>query len=247
MVKHSFVGIDNPMYGRKHSEETRKKLSKTWFKKGQIPWNKGLTKENSPPIKIGTEKMLKTKKSRSYTSWIKGKNKFTDGRVLKISLSRFGIKRPEIGKKISETRKRLFKDGRLKNHTQGKHLSLNVRNKIRLGVANAYKRGIYSLKPNKCEKLLIDTIKRNDLPFEFVGYGKIHIDGFIPDFINEDKKLVIEFFGDYWHNLSNRQEQDKLRFKSYNRNGFKILVIWEHELKDLNSVIFKMKTFSNQG
>lgn len=31
----------NPMFGKTHDEETREKMKHTWFKKQQVPWNKG--------------------------------------------------------------------------------------------------------------------------------------------------------------------------------------------------------------
>lgn len=52
-LKGRFVGDKHPMWGRKHTPETRKKMSKfhkgkhhsldTEFKKGHIPWHKGKT------------------------------------------------------------------------------------------------------------------------------------------------------------------------------------------------------------
>lgn len=86
-------------------------------------------------------------------------------------------------------------------------------------------------KPNKPEQILIDIVKRNDLPFNYVGNGQVVIDGFNPDFLSCNPKHIIEVFGDYWHNQPRLVERDKRRMQSYSRLGYKTLIIWEHELK----------------
>lgn len=39
--KNKFSGKNNPFYGKQHSEDSLEKISKTTFKKGNTPWNKG--------------------------------------------------------------------------------------------------------------------------------------------------------------------------------------------------------------
>lgn len=95
--------------------------------------------------------------------------------------------------------------------------------------------------PNLIEKKLMTLIPKN---FIFVGNGKIMIDRFNPDFIDKKNKKIIELYGDYWHNLPNYIERDKRRLKSYKKYGYKTLVIWEHELKDLNKIRDKIYNFN---
>jgi hypothetical protein len=59
-----------------------------------------------------------------------------------------------------------------------------------------------------------------------------------PDFWNGDHK-VIELFGDFWHREHN--PEDWINY--YKKWGYNCLVIWEHELKDINSVKLKVKQF----
>jgi len=81
-----FSGKGNPFYGRKHTEEAKKKMSEVH--KGKIPWNKGLKGIHFSPrteIKKGQHLSLKTeiKKrqhlspetefKKGHTPWIKGK------------------------------------------------------------------------------------------------------------------------------------------------------------------------------
>ena len=102
-------------------------------------------------------------------------------------------------------------------------------------------------KPNKPEKVMINLFKENDLPFNYVGDGKIWFRGqnsaFNPDFLSKNPKHIIELFGDYWHR--NTKKRDKERLKTYSKYGYKTLVIWEHELKNHNKVINKIRNFVN--
>lgn len=116
-----------------------------------------------------------------------------------------------------------------------------------------------NIKPNKPEKIVINLIKQYNINFNYVGDGKFWItskDGsFNPDFINEEKKLIIEVFGDYWHNKDKKiVDRDRRRLKAYNNNGYKTLIIWEHELngnkrygKELSEedIINKIKNFKH--
>jgi len=101
------------------------------------------------------------------------------------------------------------------------------------------------LKPNKSEKLLNKMLNQL-LPnqYKFVGDGKVILGSFCPDFINcNGKKKIIELYGDYWHNLSDWKKRDKRRLIAYNKLGYKTLIIWEHELKDLTKVKEKILLF----
>lgn len=103
------------------------------------------------------------------------------------------------------------------------------------------------LKPNKPEQLL-NNLLQELLPkeYKYVGNGKMIIDRFNPDFINcNGQKKIIELFGDYWHNRKDWKERDKRRLLAYNRLGFKTLIIWEHELRNLGKVIVKIMEFNN--
>ena len=75
------------------------------------------------------------------------------------------------------------------------------------------------------------------LLWKFVGDGQTVIDGMVPDFINiNGKKQVIEVYGDYWHR--NHKPQD--RIDHYKKFGFKCLVYWEKDLKDLSPEIVEI-------
>lgn len=85
-------------------------------------------------------------------------------------------------------------------------------------------------RPNILETNFISLIKRNNLPFKYVGDGSLWICGKNPDFINEEKKTIIELFGDYWH-----EDEDEInRTTHFKSHGFNTIVVWESEIKNLS-------------
>ena len=97
------------------------------------------------------------------------------------------------------------------------------------------------VKQNKIEKKLEDTINKT-LPneYKFVGHGEVVIAGKCPDFINiNGQKKIIELYGDYWHRDQDPQDRIDL-FKQY---GYDTLIIWEHELKDVDKLKIKLNEF----
>lgn len=119
-------------------------------------------------------------------------------------------------------------------------------------------------KPNKSE-IRLDDLFQKYYPNEwkFVGDGQIWIAGKCPDFINVNgQKKIVEFYGDYWHAsplkykendvifrfgknylVKDIWERDRSRLEIFKKYGFSCLVIWQHELKDKNLVIKKIKNF----
>ena len=104
-------------------------------------------------------------------------------------------------------------------------------------------------KPNKPEQVVLHLL--NELypdDWMYVGDGRLVIEGRNPDFVNcNGKKLIIEVFGDYWHGERARcyEETEDGRIALFERYGYKTLVIWESELKDVVSVIARVKEFSS--
>lgn len=111
------------------------------------------------------------------------------------------------------------------------------------------------VKPNKSEQILIDLLAERLPQFKYNGDFSqgVMLGGLTPDFVNVNgKKQVIEFFGDYWHSPEivgddwRRGELGKIMI--YNSVGFRCLVIWEHELKELTEeqIVEKISNFSRR-
>ena len=82
-----------------------------------------------------------------------------------------------------------------------------------------------------------------------------------PDFISTNgQKKLIEHFGDYWHAnkefckakgitevegipVEDIRKNNKKRLCDIRSSGYETLVIWEHELEDMNKVENKIKEF----
>ena len=106
---------------------------------------------------------------------------------------------------------------------------------------------LHRTSPNKPERNLqriLDSLYPSE--WEYVGDGKVVLNGLIPDFINiNGKKQVIEMFGDYWHGprARNWRETELGRVMAFNSMGFACLIVWEHELDDEDSVREKVIGF----
>lgn len=138
---------------------------------------------------------------------------------------------PELAERIRKTLKKLYKR------------DVKFRQRLKDNSMKAMR--MRKVKPNKPEKKLNKLLNRLcSKEYKFVGDGKVIIDRFNPDFINiNGQKKIIEMYGDYWHNLPENIKRDKKRIKAYTKYGYKTLIVWEHELKDLDKLKTKILNF----
>jgi len=201
------------------------------------PWNKGLSKVQYPQL--------------SRIAWNKGLTKETDARLIEMGVKgaisrkgrepwdkglQTGPRSEDTKKKIGASHKRLWGDPA---YAKMKAEQLLEGNK--------------NARPNKPEKEVIGILKSLSSDIKYVGDGKYWIPGIRmnPDFINEDKKQIIEVFGCFWHcckkcghqNRDNQRRKDASRITEFRKLGYLVLVIWEHELKNHIRVIKKMVEF----
>lgn len=151
------------------------------------------------------------------------------------------MKRPEIAKKHSDTLRRKYMEKG--NPFYGKHHTEKAKDHISRARKENWKDDHYikqqmkarHVKPNKQELELLSTLKTISPNWKYVGDGRLIIGGKCPDFSDGNSNLI-EYFGDYWHDLE--EEQERIRhFKKY---GYDCLVIWGHELNDGEKVIDKV-------
>jgi len=110
-----------------------------------------------------------------------------------------------------------------------------------------YQNGLKVYK-NKLESKFETILKKlNIFSFKFVGDRSFWINGRNPDFINEDQKMVIEIFGDYWHGNErtgiNNSDHELDRINHYKMNGYKSIIIWEHEINNIDELSSKILEF----
>lgn len=92
-----------------------------------------------------------------------------------------------------------------------------------------------TLRPNKPETLLKNIIEKNKLDYKYTGDGKFWIENFNPDFINcNGKKVILEVFGDYWHNLDKIKIRDEKKLEVLKKYGWDRIILWEREIYSLS-------------
>lgn len=110
---------------------------------------------------------------------------------------------------------------------------------------------------NKSEQLLQDILNQiSPNRFKYNGnfsYCRI-VSGHIPDFIDENN-IVIEMFGCFYHRCSkhynkedteqtlNIRKRNEKIMNDYKNSNIKYLIIWEHELKNKETVTNKINQF----
>ncbi len=155
---------------------------------------------------------------------------------------------PEFRKAMVEKTKRQWKDPefqRLRVKTARKQM-------LKLWEDSEYrertvKRLLTIRSPNKKELLLASILHELDLPYEFVGDGKLIIDGRNPDFTNVDgQKKLIELYGEHFHReekAENGGDEGKARKDFFQRYGYQTLIVWERELENKETLIKKLIEF----
>jgi hypothetical protein len=238
--------------------EVRNKTSKTWFKKGLIPWNKGkehpLVKGDRNPMK-----RLEVRKKVSETNKIIVPKLYKEHPEIleKIRIAtKKAMQRPEVKIKTQRT---WFKKGqRISKKTEFKkgHKTWNkgrpwpeefkkkqsiIRKEFIKNNPELLKKVLTFRRPNKTEEkltFLFQTIFPNE--FKFVGNGSFVIEGLNPDWINcNGKKLIIELFGEPWHT----KEEVEERIETFSKYGFKTLIIWWRETRDEKMLVEKVRNF----
>jgi len=219
---HKYSGI--PRFIRGHqTPESRRKTSE--LRKGNP-----LSEETKRKMRKAKKKYEDTQEEgiiwkwsetkKRNPSWNKGKH-LSEKHKQNISISRNKIlQNPECRDKIcssmSSSHKKLWQNPEFKEK-----------------MINAIMKGL-QIKPNKPEQIIIDLINKYNLPYKYVGDGQFILGGKCPDFINVDgQKKLIELYGDFWHQGENPQN----RIDYFKQFGFDTLIIWEHELNDIDAVL----------
>ena len=202
-----------PYKGYKQTKEHKKKHSKAISGNKHYLFGKSRSEETKKKISKNHRNM-KGKNNHMYGIKLRGENNPNFGKHLS----------KETKLKISISQKKRWKNNR-------KELSKIVINNLKI-------------RPTKPEKTVKSILRKLQLKlYKYTGDRKIGIGGFYPDFINKKDHKIIEHYGDYWHTRKEWIERDKRRLIAYRKNRYKTLVIWEHELKDLDYVAGKILAF----
>lgn len=224
------VGANNPCYKRIRPTEERERISLSMRnRKKSLSHISNVAKANTG--KKRTEEQNRRNKERAIIQFsdpkqrelarINAINQWLNPTIREKCLQKLqeNINKESVRLKISQSVKKLWKNSEYVE-------------KIRMGL---------NIHPNKPETFLLNLL--NELypgEWKFTGDFSFTINGKNPDFTNcNGQKKLIELFGDYWHQ-GEKPEDRKAIFREF---GYETLVIWEHELKDMNYVLFQLEEF----
>jgi len=235
---------------RKYTQETARKLSrklKEYYKANpDKKYNpKIYTEEWKRKVSEGLKKSFQNHPEYrvKVSKRMKGRI-FTDEHRKNISIkTREAINKPEIREKMRKPHLGRKRSIITKNKMSVSHKK-RLENKHEL--EKLLERTLYKAKicPNKSELFLYDIINSvcpNDYVF---NKRKFMINGLFPDFVNVNgQKKVIELFGKYWH----EKKEEPRRKRKLKSVGYDCLIVWEDELKNLESLRDKISIFNSGG
>jgi len=233
-----------PLLGWHHSKASRKAMSLAHL-------GKSLSREHCAALSAARAgKPLSQEHKNSLSLSLKGRRMNSSWRK-KIGLGALGNNNA-AGKRSLETRARISESNCGNRNASGKRsqefcrrmsklladreLSKETCDKMSAAVTRRWQDPIEAhklingwLESPTLPEILTGTLLNKLYPGEFSynGRGPVIVDGRVPDFVhNNGRHLAIAVNGDYWH-----KGEDIRALKShYAKSGYKLLVIWEHEI-----------------
>ncbi len=230
-LKKSHQGPKPWLQGKKLSEEHKKKLSeirKKLFEDGKMTaWNKG-KKMNKP-------------------SWMKGKNHTPEANE-KNRLAHLGKPAWNKDKKTG-----------IIPWNKGKIGTLHHTEEVKARIREFRLKQIFPLRDSTPEIKIQNFLKQLNLKFLAHRPMREIENSYQSDIFIPSINLVIEIDGDYWHGNTdnprfkilnqkqiNTKEKDAIRTKELQERGFKVLRLWESDIKkmDVNNFKERIKEFN---
>lgn len=190
------------------------------FQKGNIPWNKN--------------------KKGVQAAWNKGR------KCPQIASAKLGKKRPNVsGKnhwcathKVSDETKKKMSIAKIgKKHTKEHNQKISKKS-LKNWENEEYRKKVLGRRPMSYLEIKFNNIiKKNHLPYKFVGNGKFFIERKNPDFINcNGEKIAIEVFGSHFKemNYGSTENYIKERRKIFKKYGWDVLFFDETQINEQN-------------
>lgn len=145
------------------------------------------------------------------------------------------IKVGHLGKKLSEEHKnKLGLKGKLNPMFGKKHSDESI---IKIKEARKNQKNVYE---SKIEVKVQNFLKKMGIEYFTHQYMKIE-HGYQCDILIPSLNLVIECDGNYWHKYPIGKDIDHVRTNELIEKGFRVLRLWENEIKTMNINEFKNK------
>lgn len=232
--------ISETQKGKHLSEETKKKIGD--FNRGKIVSEE--TRKKLSKVHKGRMISEETKKKMSEAA----KNRIVSEETRKkisralIYIGHHPISRKGIHFSVEHKRKlSLSKSGKTWEEI---YKNENVEEKKRTASARM---GFYIPKYKTSIEYKIQDFLR-ELNFDFISQKFINdiihqyrCDIFIPKY-----NLIIECDGNYWHHYPEGREIDRIRTNELMEKGYKVLRLWEHDIRNMNIETFKWKLSNSQ-
>ena len=199
-------------------------MGSTRFKKGDIPWNKGLVGEE---YKEYFENGFKGIYKKGNIPYMNGKNH--------SEKSKQKMREANLGKNLSPNTE--FKIGHIpvqKGKTKKDYPNL-ANSGTRIFTKEHIRKVLTRRIPSSLEELFQKIIDKYNLPYKYVGNGAFTIDHYNPDFINiNGQKIAIEVYARFYKLRCNKtiEEWKEKRSKVFKKYGWKIIYFDETEVKE---------------
>ncbi|MHA1302302.1 MAG: endonuclease domain-containing protein [Candidatus Heimdallarchaeaceae archaeon] len=202
------------------------------FQKGHKPWNKGL--KGFGKFNKGKRRSIETR--RKLSDFRKGKKRPGNPESWKHSIKTKKLL-SKIQKGIRKSPKTEFKEGMIP-WNKGKKISKEKY--PRYGFRTSRKNQVFPKEDTSIEVKIQTFLKQLNIDFFTHQYMKIE-HGYQCDILIPSLNLVIECDGDYWHKYPIGREVDHIRTKELIEKGFKVLRLWEFEIKEMDINNFKRR------
>lgn len=208
--------------------DSKKRMLRKYHKPGYHRRRSEAAKKTWQDPKIRKRRVIGILKSMKKAAKTKAKN-FPDGKIPSLSI---GLKKRWKSKENRKTQSKKLKAAWI-DETKGR----NLRNGL-------YKSGPrWRIGMTKPEKELYNLLKDIGYSYKWTGGGKGRVLSYVPDFMHTRFKCIIEMYGTYWHKKND--SSDRRRIREIRKEGYRVLVVWDFELKNKQKLEKKLRRFQN--
>jgi very-short-patch-repair endonuclease len=194
------------------------------FHKGQKSWNKGLKTNYS------------NRKGKSMEE-IFGKEKSIE-MIKKMSIAKKGRPAHNKGRPLTKEQKMKLSESLKGRKVWNTGMKFPKEEYPALGLRATRHRIIMPLKDTKIEIKIQNFLKELNIEYFTHQYMNIQ-ESYQCDILIPSMNLIIECDGDYWHNYPFGNNKDKIRTAELIAKGFKVIRLWERDIKKMDLNKFK--------